>query len=77
MVKLLLARGADVNARMPDSRTPLHLAAAYGTRPVLLELLAVGADYEALDEFGCSSLELARQNGNRQVRPSSSAVLIV
>jgi hypothetical protein len=63
-VKLLLHLGADAHKRIPDGRTSLHLAAQYGTRAVLLELLAYGADPDALDNYGCSALDLARQSGN-------------
>ncbi len=63
--KLLLSYGANERAIIEeDGRTPLHLAACYGTREMVLELLAVGAVYEAVDYYGATALDLARQNKN-------------
>jgi hypothetical protein len=66
--KILLAAGASEQKPIEaDGRTPLHLAAAYGTRAMVLELLAVGAVYDAKDHFGATALDLARQNKNMPV----------
>jgi hypothetical protein len=45
---LLIERGAPVNGRVADERTPLHFAAAVGRVHVVTALLAVGADPLAL-----------------------------
>jgi len=75
MAELLLARGAQVDARDRNGQTPLHLAAQdnYGT-PLFLQardgyqkvvelLLAHGADMNAKDDKGKTPLALAAQNG--------------
>jgi ankyrin repeat protein len=47
VAKLLLERGADVNTRRKDDRTPLHLASYYGNVEIVRLLLDHGADLEA------------------------------
>jgi hypothetical protein len=65
---LLLQAGANERiAAEEDGRTPLHFAASYGTREFVLELLASGADERAVDKFGQTALQLARQNRNKAV----------
>jgi hypothetical protein len=64
MLQFLMAKGADLTLRTPDGRTPLHLAAAYGSREMVLELLGACVDYDALDNYGCTALQLAEQNKN-------------
>lgn len=64
MMKYLIAKGADLTLRTPDGRTPLHLAAAYGSREMVLELLGACVDYDALDNYGCTALQLAVQSKN-------------
>jgi ankyrin repeat protein len=44
MVELLLAKGADVNAKSIKSQTPLHFAAAHGHTDAARMLLESGAD---------------------------------
>ena len=59
IVELLIAKGADVNAKSSDGSTPLHDAAYYG-RTVIAELLiAKGADVNAEDEVGLTPLHRA------------------
>jgi hypothetical protein len=59
-VRLLLARGANVNARSESERTALLVAAAYpGTSDVLRLLLAGGADIRAQDRSGATALAFA------------------
>lgn len=60
MVELLLARGADVNARNNFHQTPLHLAATWNESLVVHRLLECGADPVAVDDQGKTPLELAR-----------------
>ena len=52
VVELLLAHGAEVNARYSDGYTPLHYAAANGHKDVVELLLANEADVNAKDEHG-------------------------
>jgi ankyrin repeat protein len=48
MIKLLIGRGANLEARDPD-RTPLFLAAHYGCVEIVKLLIEHGADPNALD----------------------------
>ena len=55
-VEAELARGIDPNvteadARVPDTTTPLHLAASCARPPLIAALLNAGADIEAREDF--------------------------
>src|SRR5262245_39373929 len=59
-VRLLLARGANVNARSETERTALLVAASYpGTVNLLQLLLESGGDLRAQDRAGTTALALA------------------
>src|SRR6266850_4617526 len=67
-VRLLLARGANVNARSETGRTALLVAASYpGTTGVLRLLLDRGADLHAQDQGGATALALAVRSGDVEV----------
>ena len=61
----LLERGANVNIRDLNQRTPLHLAMAFGktTDEGLQLLLDQGADIHAVDDYGMMPLDYAAFNG--------------
>jgi ankyrin len=63
IVELLVTRGANVNRRFPDGRTPLFAAAESGNIRVVNFLLAHGAHVNdrVLDD---SALDAAEQHGN-------------
>uniref|UniRef100_A0A831XMX8 Ankyrin repeat protein n=1 Tax=Geobacter metallireducens TaxID=28232 RepID=A0A831XMX8_GEOME len=70
MVKLLLSKGADPNARDYHGRTPLILEAENWSdaRPeVVRHLLEHGADVNARDDTGRSALLAAAERGNGAV----------
>ena len=62
VVELLLAKGAEINARDTIIRwTPLHWAVAMrGGKEVAESLLAKGADVNAQDNNGKTPLDLAK-----------------
>jgi ankyrin repeat protein len=67
-VRLLLARGANVNARSNTERTPLLVAAAYpGTVDLLRLLLDRGANLRAQDRSGATALALAVRSADVEV----------
>jgi ankyrin repeat protein len=59
LVDFLLAKGADINARLKDGRTGLMLAARLGKDERILSLLAKGADVNAQDNTGSTALMIA------------------
>jgi len=62
-VRLLLERGAVVDARSPNGSTALMLAARYGDEAAVRLLLARGADAQARNELGLDAAEFARLGG--------------
>src|SRR5829696_3891150 len=63
---MLLNAGADINARDPEGRTILMLAAASGAFPVdvVKDLIARGADVNAKNPAGETALTYAKRHGN-------------
>ena len=66
MVKLLLDKGADINAKSLGM-TPLHRAAAMGQRDVCELLLKRGMNVDAKDHKGDTPLEYASGTVKRNV----------
>ena len=68
MVTVLLAAGAEVDARDLDGETPLHWAAERNRNPaVIAELVEAGADLNARDGKGNTPLHATRSNWNPAV----------
>ena len=63
-VKLLLEKGAAINAANNVGITPLHLAALAGHTDIVALLLAHKADVKAKDVFGLTPLHCAAQYGH-------------
>ena len=59
IAELLIAEGADVNAKTDYEETPLHLAAFDGHKEIAELLIAGGADVNAMNGIGETPLDLA------------------
>jgi ankyrin repeat protein len=64
IVELLLAKGADVNAKTDRGSTPLHLAAFHNHRNVLELLLVKGAQVNEKSDSGCTPLYSAAEKNS-------------
>lgn len=67
VLKVLVAEGANLNARNPRGQTPLMMLAIGGQLELVDFLLQKGADIDARDEFGNTALLWAAYWGHREV----------
>ena len=65
--RLLIDKGAQVEAKDWDHRTPLHQAALRGHVEIVRLLCDRGADIEARSNFGSGPLQCAAMNGRNTV----------
>src|SRR5262249_10855251 len=66
-VRLLIERGADVNAIGPDGKTAFHFTCWHGIGEMAKTLLQAGADLNAADDAGNTALLLAVSSAHDQV----------
>jgi ankyrin repeat protein len=64
--RLLVAAGADVNARQNGGYTALHSAAQHGSVPLIDVLLDGGADPDLPTEDGRRAIDFARERGHAE-----------
>ncbi len=74
-VKLLLSRGAKVNARAADGRTALIWAARHGNPDIVRHLMAAGADPKVKDNAGYTTLTSSRNQGRLDLEQTLSKSL--
>jgi uncharacterized protein len=67
IVKLLLERGAIVDAESPNRSTPLMMAARYGKEDSVKLLLARGADPKRTNDLGQTAADAARSAGRESL----------
>jgi ankyrin repeat protein len=60
-IKVLLAAGANPNAKAPDGSTPLHQAVQARQVPIIRELVACGAKLDATNKDNLTPLQLAEK----------------
>jgi ankyrin repeat protein len=67
IVRMLLDKGANANARSQSGSTPLHTVAFTGDRESLDLLVEHGADPGIKNNEGKTAAEIARERGNQQI----------
>ena len=67
LAKLLIERGADLEARMKSKATPLMLAARSGSTEAVAILLKSGAKLDATDRTDRTALDYARRKNHPEV----------
>jgi cytohesin len=68
IAELLIANGADVNAKHDlDASTPLHKVALFGEKEIIELLIAAGADVNAKGSWGGTPLNSAAYWGHKEV----------
>jgi len=67
IAKMLIEKGADVNARVKGKRTALMLASENGYLEGAELLLEKGADIDAEDEYGRTALMYAAEEGHKDI----------
>ncbi len=67
VAEVLMANGADVNARDSSGQTPLHFAVAGGRKEIAGLLVSKGADVNARNNSGETPLHLAVHNGRNEI----------
>lgn len=64
---LLIARGANLDARAPNGQTALMVAVKLGKLDLVTMLIDADADMDLTDQDGVSALQLARKLGHKEI----------
>jgi ankyrin repeat protein len=67
IIKILLAKGADINAKTAQGFTPLYVASEVGHTESAQTLIAGHADINIQISEGLTPLHIAAQNGHKQI----------
>ena len=67
LLKLLVERGAPLDARSPNGTTPLMMAARYGTIDGVTYLLARGANTSLKNDLGLDAADFAKSGGKEML----------
>ena len=67
IVRLLLSKGATLEARSPNGTTPLMMAARYGNEEAVDALLAAGADRALKNDLGMDASAFAASAGREKL----------
>ena len=65
-VRSFLAKGANVNAKLTNGATALHMASWQGRKETVQVLIDKGAHVNAKDNDGATALHMASQNGRKE-----------
>jgi ankyrin repeat protein len=68
IARLLIEKGADVNATNKNGQTPLHVGAAWGRADLVRLLIDRGAEFTSRDATGRTALEWAAHNGHKETQ---------
>jgi hypothetical protein len=73
-IKVLLAAGADPNAKAPDGSTPLHQAVTARQVPIIRVLVDAGARVDAVNKDNLTPLQLAEkpEPAGRGIAPANT-----
>jgi len=74
-VTLLLAAGADPDAKTPDGDSALHLAAFGGKLEIVRALVEGGANIDLTDGAGKTALQVVSEQKPRPPRPTAGALV--
>lgn len=69
LLAMLLARGANINARAPDMSTPLMMAVRFGPEDNVKLLVRRGAEKSYINERNVTAADLARHADKRWLLP--------
>ncbi len=66
-VRVLIAKGANINTTDDKGGTPLHWAAYYGRKEIAKLLLMQGANLYQKDKYGLTPIDVARINQKKEI----------